>query len=202
MKRTILSSVVLTAAVFTVCAMSNGAAIASCPLNSDCAVRIQEKQPVAEKCFKPMTPEERAKIREAKKSEFETRLKLTDEQKAKIEKIKADEKRALKTCRKNIQKEKEKLDTLIEQEKEVRIESIKKFEALLNDTQKEEMKKLHEEMKAERAKFSQHNFCGCDCPGCKGHAPMKHDSHRKPHHSPDKMPSESLAPDCAEPAVK
>lgn len=202
MKKTILSSVILTAAIFTVSAMSNSVAIASCPLKSDGAAKSQEKQQMPEKCFKPMTPEEHAQMREAKKAEFEARLKLTEEQKAQLEKIKSDEKKALKTCRKNIKKEKEKLDALIEQEKDVRIESIKKFEAILNEKQKEEMKKLHEEMKAEREKFAPHNSCGCGCPGCKEHAPMKHRVHPKPHHSTDVMPSDAPAPDCAESPVK
>ena len=67
-------------------------------------------------------------------------MKLTDEQKAEIEKIKADEKKALKKYRKRIKEEQLKLDKLIAQEMQTGAENIKKIEAILTEVQKEEMK--------------------------------------------------------------
>lgn len=200
MKKTFLTSVMLVAAVFAATSMFNDAAIASCPMKSDCAPNIQDNK-LPENCMKPMTPAEHAKMLEAKKAEFEARLKLTDEQKAKLEKIKADEKKALKKCRKQMKKEHQKLDKLIAKEMQTRAENVKKFEAILTESQKEEMKKMHEEMKAEREKFAPPEFCGAKCKCNKGHGQIKHDFERgvhqrpehgphagEPHHGPEGMP--------------
>lgn len=183
MKKTFLTSVMLVASVIATAAIFNEAAIAACPVKSDCAPKIQDNN-MPEKCQKPLSPEEHARMMAAKKAEFEARLKLTDEQKAKIEKIKADEKKALKKCREQIKEEQQKLDKLIAKEMQTRAENVKKFEAILTESQKEEMKKMHEEMKAEREKFAPPEFCGCKCPCHKGHGSMKQDCFQLPHHGP------------------
>ena len=206
MKKTILTSVMLTAAVLTFCAINSAPANAVCPAKGDC---VQEKQiPMnhPQKCLKPMSPEEHAKLREAKKAEFEARLKFTPEQKAKIEEMKADEQKSLKSTRAKIKKEQEKLDKLISQEIEVRKENFDKFNAILTEEQKVELKKMHEEMMAEKAKFIPCS-CDCGCPECqKHHEEMKgcHKGPRGPHHpfnpelkapiAPDELPNEAAAP--------
>ena len=205
MKKTLLTSVMLAAAVFTFCTVNSTPANAACPAKKDCVQEAQMPEHHPEKCFKPMSPEEHAKIREAKKAEFEARLKLTDEQKAKIEELKASEQKSLKSCRAKIKKEKEKLDKLVAQEMETRAENVKKFEAILTEEQKAELKKMHEEMMAEKAKFVPCS-CDCGCPACqKHHEEVKagHHGPRGPHHGPQdpefKAPEAPEAQQAAEP---
>ena len=172
MKKRFFTSVMLAAAVFSLCAINVAPANATCPAKKDCVKEMPQPVEPQERGFKPMSPEEHAKMMEAKKAEFEARLKLTPEQKAQIEKIKADEKKALKSCRANIKKTQEKLDKLIAKEMEVRAENVKQFQALLTEDQKEELKKIHEEMKAERDKFVPCS-CDCGCPVCDKHHDLK-----------------------------
>ena len=201
MKKTLLTSVMLAAAVVSFCAVNNAPANATCPAKTDCVQqRPFEHHP--ERCMKPMSPQEHAKMMEAKKAEFEARLNLTAEQKAKIEQLKADENKALKSCRAKIKKEHEKLDKLVAQEMETRAENVKKFEAILTEEQKAELKKMHEEMMAEKAKFVPCS-CDCGCPECaKHHDAMKghHKGPRGPHHGlqkPEISPADTAVQESA-----
>ena len=179
MKKTLITSVMLAAALFAFSAVNATPAKAVCPAKQDCAQEKQMPLHHPEPCMKPMPPEEHAKLMEAKKAEFEERLKLTEEQKAKIEELKASEQKSLKSCRAKIEKEKAKLDKLIAQELEVKKQNFEKFEAILTEDQKAEIKKMHEEMMAEKAKFVPCS-CDCGCPECAKH----HEEAKAGHHGP------------------
>ena len=216
MKKTFITSVMLAAAILTFNAVSNAPANAACPADKQCeqTMPAQKPEPIA----KPLSPEEHAKIREAKKAEFEARLKFTEEQKKQIDELKANEEKSLKSCRNKIKKEQQKLDKLITQERTVREENIKKFEAILTEEQKAELKKLHEEMVAEKMKFKPCP-CDCGCPACgKPHEELNEKDcglkgpefgpgpkgpefgpgPKGPHHGPELAPQQ--APDAPNPA--
>lgn len=183
MKKTLFTALMTGVTAFTLCSLFSVPALASCPVktNAPCQKKCDKPVPSME-CDKSMSPEEHAKMREAKKAEFEARLQLTETQKAQLEKIKADEKKALAPYKAKIEKEQAKIDALFEKEKAVRMETMKKFEATLTAEQKAELTKIKEEMKAEmekmapkgpkfmgphHPKFGQKPMCPpqCDC-GC------------------------------------
>lgn len=86
---------------------------------------------------KMISPQER----QQKITEFETRLKLTDEQKAQIEKNRKSSKKKLEAIRKKEMK-------LREEKKAILDENKKAFEAILTPEQKEELKKIEAERAA------------------------------------------------------
>lgn len=86
---------------------------------------------------KMISPEER----QQKITEFETRLKLTDEQKAQIEKNRKSSKKKLEAIRKKEMK-------LRKERKAILDENKKAFEAILTPEQKEELKKIEAERAA------------------------------------------------------
>lgn len=176
MKKTLFSALIAGAMAFTISAVFCIPALANCPLNTGKPACDRPAPPMDWK--KPMTPEEHIKFREAKKAEFEARLQLTESQKAKLEKIKADEKKALEPYREKINKEQEKLNSLFAKEREIREQSMKQFEATLTAKQKEELEKIKSEVKEEMEKMTPHTFpnpkfgpkpmCPPDCK-CKCH---------------------------------
>lgn len=91
-----------------------------------------------------MTPEER-------RAEFEKRMNLTEEQKAKLEAIKADEHKKLEPIRNKMKKKHDEMRELMKSEAEIRKSSMEKFEAVLTPEQKAELEKMkaeiHEQMK-------------------------------------------------------
>ena len=95
--------------------------------------------PAPHKMFSPQE-------RQQKIAEFEKRLKLTDEQKAKIEKNRKESKKKLDAIRKKEMK-------LREERKAILNENKKKFEELLTDEQKEELKKIEAEREAKFKEF-------------------------------------------------
>lgn len=146
MKKKLLSSLLVCAAVLTLSssAMANECAQDPCnaaqppqECNKPCPPDIQQRP--------PMSPEER-------KAEFEKRIQLTDAQKAKLEKIKADEKKTLEPVHKKMQKKHEEMRALIKQENDVRAESMKKFEAILTTEQKTELEKMKTEIQEQMKK--------------------------------------------------
>lgn len=153
-KKTILSSIMITAMALSLGSLFAAPSLAVCPVKSPCAKQCEKT--VKPECQKPMPiyPNEHAKMHEQKKTEFEARLNLTDEQKAKLEKIKADEKKALAPYQAKIRQEEQKIDELFEKEKAVRKESLKKFESLLTEEQKTELNKIKEEIKTEMEKMA------------------------------------------------
>ncbi len=180
MRKTLMTSMLLGAMAIAGAVVADSAQ-AVCPAKAPCEQKCEKPSPVD--FHKPMGPEERAKFREQKKAEFYERLKLTESQKAQLEKIKADEKKAMKPIKEKIRKEHEKMRSLIDEEREIRSESMKKFEATLSAEQKAELEKIKQEMKTEMEKMGpRHPFahpvppkdakpvCPPEC-GCKCHHP-------------------------------
>ena len=151
MKKTFISSMMVCAMAVTLGCLFSAPVQANNQEEKPCQKKIEA--PAQTECFKPMTPEERAKLREEKKAEFEARLNLTEKQKAKLEKIKADEKKALEPYREKIKKEQAKIEELFEQEKAIRMDSMKKFEATLTAEQKAELEKMKQEFKEKMEKI-------------------------------------------------
>lgn len=106
MKKTLLTTLMAGTMALTLSALFSVPAMAACPVKAQtpCAKKCDKPAPPME-CKKPMSPEERAKMREARKADFEARLQLTESQKAQLEKIKADEKKCSSSLqRKNSQR--------------------------------------------------------------------------------------------------
>ena len=180
---------------------------AETPEAKTCPQKMEKPAPA--ECFKPMTPEERAKLREEKKAEFEARLNLTEKQKAKLEKIKADEKKALEPYREKIKKEQEKIEELFEQEKAIRMDSMKKFEATLTAEQKAELEKMKQEFKEKMEEMGPKGphhpgpqpcppdcKCGCHNPEAAEPADCKCPCHNQP------VAPEKVKPQVEEPVKK
>lgn len=122
--------------------------------------------PCTQECLEVTTSEEHAQLHEERKKEFEERLQLTNEQKFEIEKLKQKEIKKLKSCRKKMTKINDELIRLINYEKLVRSESIRKFDALMTQQQREEMEVINEEMKMEVEQFiptCNNPNCPCSC---------------------------------------
>lgn len=151
MKKNLLSALCVGTMALILSAMFAVPSFATCPAKEPCN-KAEKTAPVQE-FKKPMTPEERAQFREAKKAEFEERLNLTESQKAQLEKIKADEKKALAPYREKIKKEQKKMEELFAKEREIRKNSMQKFEATLTPEQKAELQKIKDETKAEMDKM-------------------------------------------------
>lgn len=120
-----------------------------------------------------------------KKAEFESRLQLTDEQKAKAKELRENGRKKIEPLIKEIETKKQEIETvkltkISEQAQKERIEAVQKeireihkklheqrmqnmkdFEAILTDAQLSELKKMKEEG---RKKFEK-NHRGCNC-GC------------------------------------
>lgn len=131
------------------------------------------------------------KIQQSKKAEFENRLKLTDEQKAKakairekgheelqpiMEKIKTkrEEIRAVKLSKIAPRAQEEKIGTIRGELKElnkkaheIRMKNMKEFEAILTKKQVKELEKMKREGRKKFEKnFQKHHKCHC-APDCK-----------------------------------
>lgn len=155
MRKALLSALCAGTIALSLSALFAVPSLAECPLNKDCTNPTGKAASV--NTCKPMTQEERLQFREAKKAEFEERLNLTESQKAQLEKIKADEKKALAPYREKIKKEQKKMEDLFAKERQIRKDSMQKFEALLTPEQKAELQKIKDETKAEFDKI--HMMC-------------------------------------------
>lgn len=188
MKKTIMTSLILGSMALTLGSIFSTPAFSACPLNQEkpvCEKPAPVEGPIK---VRPMSPEEREQYRAQKKAEFESRLNLTKKQKTQLEQIKADEKKQLEPYREKIRQEQAKIDELFQKQREIRMESMKKFENTLTTEQKEELLKIQEEMKAEMEKVGHpfgpgpegrpipprhhgpHHMCPPDC-GCNCHNP-------------------------------
>ena len=149
------------------------------PCGPDCKCGCQKPEE-----FKRMTPEER-------RAEFQKRLNLTDEQKAKLDTIKAEEQKKLEPIRNKMKKKHEEMRELIQSEAEIRKSSMDKFEALLTAEQKAELEK----MKAEIQEKMKNDF---GAPG----GPREPRGHRGPgmHGPHDPMGPAPMGPAPMEPA--
>ncbi len=167
----------LLSTIIAVAAMAAGTAVMAGPCKGPCEVPPPPGEgrpcPPPEFGKPPMDKEAFEKAKAERKAEFEQRLNLTDEQKAQLEKIKADEKKSLEPIHKKMDKlHKEKSD-LMKKEREIRAESMKKFEAVLTEEQKAELDKMkaefHEKIKKDFGKRGPHPMMKPECvPGCAG----------------------------------
>ncbi len=149
MKKTIMTSLILGSMALTLGSIFSTPAFSACPLNKEkpaCEKPAPVEGPIK---VRPMSPEEREKYRAQKKAEFESRLNLTQKQKEQLEQIKTEERKKLEPYREKIKQEQEKIAELFQKQKEVRMQSMKKFENILTTEQKEELLKIQEEMKEE-----------------------------------------------------
>ncbi len=171
MKKTIVLASTL--ALFFVTSASYAA---PCPVSDVNNKGIKCEQKRIEHQRPPMSPEMKAKM-EKKKAEFDKKLNLTDEQKAKAEqirkdgfekmkpvmdqiKVKKDEIRAIRENGSLTQAEaKTKIDALHKdimelkiQAKEIRKQNMQDFEAILTDKQKKTLEKMKQEGRKEFAK--------------------------------------------------
>ena len=200
MKKTLMTSMLLGAMVIAGTLISNSAD-AVCPAKAPCDQKCEKPAPAD--FHRPMSPEERAKFREQKKAEFEERLKLTESQKAQLEKIKADEKKALKPYKEKIKKEHEKIRSLMDEEREIRAESMEKFEATLSAEQKAELEKIKQEMKAEMEKMGPRHPLAHPMPPKEGEPPMcPPECGCKCHHPEQAEPADCNCPCHREPVKK
>lgn len=174
MKKVVLTSVLAGAMALTLGGLFNPAD-AVCPAKAPCAKSTPSKaspcENKMEKQLPPkgpqmMSPEEKGKIREEKKAEFEERMKLTESQKAQLEKIKADEKKTVAPIREELKKEHAKIDALFEKEKAVRVESMKKFESMLTPEQKTELEKIKVEISEEISQMAPPEVKKHECKPC------------------------------------
>ena len=190
-KKIILS---ISALVFAVSASSVFAA--PCPLG-----KTQPPPPPVDEAFGPPPPqsgpfkmspqcmEKMKKEHEKRKAEFDKRLKLTDEQKATIEKNRVADREKMKPVFEEIKAKKIKLQEVyssslaqIEKDKQIvalkaelkvlktkahalREENMKNFEAVLTPVQKTEFEKMKKEHRAEMdKKMKKFKKQGCPCP--------------------------------------
>lgn len=119
---------------------------ALCPIDKPCPDNAVSKQGI---CKNQCLSNAQEKLREEKKAEFESRLNLTSKQQEKLERIKAEEQKELAPVKEEIQKTHDKLHELLSKEQEIRQNSIKKFESILDKKQKTELEKIKAEVQQE-----------------------------------------------------
>lgn|SRR5574344_518933 len=159
MKKQILSTVLMGTMALTLATLVTAPSFAACPLQQ-CPQKV-EKPSMPQECVRPMSPEEHAKMKAEKRLQFESRLNLSAEQKAQLDKIKADEQKALAPTREKIKAESAKLEKLMDKERTIRYESMKKFEALLTPEQKAELAKMKAETREGFCKKMPKDFRPC-----------------------------------------
>lgn len=179
MKKIVLSSMMFGALAFTLSGLFSVPAFADCPIKAPCGKNCEKPTPPTNEFKKPMTIEERTKIKQEKKAEFEAKLQLSEEQKTQLEKIKADENKKLEPYRAKMKK-------LFEQERAIKKESIKKFEAILTPEQKAELEKIRLEAKDEMKK----------------HEPTMRPNGQKPLNPECKCPCHKTNESCSKPSHK
>ena len=155
------------------------AAVQAAPCAADCDCQGKAQAPCSKdcKCQKPpMNPEMKAKMDE-KRAEFDKKLGLTDEQKAKSEQIRKDGFEKMKPIMDQIKVKRDEIKTIREngsltqaeanakvqalhkeimelkgQAKEIRKQNMQDFEAILTDKQKKTLEKMKQECRKEFAK--------------------------------------------------
>lgn len=135
-----------TAFVITLLSLGTMQCLALCPIDKPCPNNSASNQGI---CKNQCLVNTQEKLREEKKAEYESRLNLTSKQQAKLEKIKAEEHKELTPVKEEIQKTHDKLQELLTKEQEIRKNSIKKFESILDKKQKVELEKIKEEVQQE-----------------------------------------------------
>ncbi len=159
------------------------AAVQAAPCAPDCDCQGKAQAPCSKdcKCQKPaMTDEQKAEMKakmDEKRAEFDKKLGLTDEQKAKSEQIRKDGFEKMKPIMDQIKVKKDEIKTIREngsltqaeanakvqalhkeimelkgQAKEIRKQNMQDFEAILTDKQKKTLEKMKQEGRKEFAK--------------------------------------------------
>lgn len=159
------------------------AAVQAAPCAADCDCQGKAQAPCSKdcKCQKPaMTDEQKAEMKakmDEKRAEFDKKLGLTDEQKAKSEQIRKDGFEKMKPIMDQIKVKKDEIKTIREngsltqaeanakvqalhkeimelkgQAKEIRKQNMQDFEAILTDKQKKTLEKMKQEGRKEFAK--------------------------------------------------
>lgn len=159
------------------------AAVQAAPCAADCDCQGKTQAPCSKdcKCQKPaMTDEQKAEMKakmDEKRAEFDKKLGLTDEQKAKSEQIRKDGFEKMKPIMDQIKVKRDEIKTIREngsltqaeanakvqalhkeimelkgQAKEIRKQNMQDFEAILTDKQKKTLEKMKQEGRKEFAK--------------------------------------------------
>ena len=159
------------------------AAVQAAPCAADCDCQGKAQVPCSKdcKCQKPaMTDEQKAEMKakmDEKRAEFDKKLGLTDEQKAKSEQIRKDGFEKMKPIMDQIKVKRDEIKTIREngsltqaeanakvqalhkeimelkgQAKEIRKQNMQDFEAILTDKQKKTLEKMKQEGRKEFAK--------------------------------------------------
>ena len=159
------------------------AAVQAAPCAADCDCQGKAQAPCSKdcKCQKPaMTDEQKAEMKakmDEKRAEFDKKLGLTDEQKAKSEQIREDGIEKMKPVMDQIKVKRDEIKTIREngsltqaeanakvqalhkeimelkgQAKEIRKQNMQDFEAILTDKQKKTLEKMKQEGRKEFAK--------------------------------------------------
>ena len=159
------------------------AAVQAAPCAPDCDCQGKAQAPCSKdcKCQKPaMTDEQKAEMKakmDEKRAEFDKKLGLTDEQKAKSEQIRKDGFEKMKPVMDQIKVKRDEIKTIREngsltqaeanakvqalhkeimelkgQAKEIRKQNMQDFEAILTDKQKKTLEKMKQEGRKEFAK--------------------------------------------------
>lgn len=136
--------------LLTITFITTQSAFAHCPIHENCETVFEKQVTTLQSptgiSHPPMkTPKEHAKFWEAKKTEIEKRLNLSAEQKKEIAKIKEAESKKLAPYYKQIQKQEYKLGELFDKERSIRRDTLKKFNEILTEEQRNELEKIKAE---------------------------------------------------------
>ena len=173
------------------------AAVQAAPCAPDCDCGCKGKAPCQKECKcqkPPMTEEQKAEMKakmEAKKAEFDKKLNLSDEQKAKAEQVRKEGFEKMKPVMEQIKTKKDEIKTIREngdltqaeakakidvlhkdimelkaQAKEIRKQNMQDFEAILTDKQKKTLEKMKQDGRKEFAKNhkAKRHHKGCPMP--------------------------------------
>ena len=173
------------------------AAVQAAPCAPDCDCGCKGKTPCQKECKcqkPPMTEEQKAEMKakmEAKKAEFDKKLNLSDEQKAKAEQVRKEGFEKMKPVMEQIKTKKDEIKAIREdgdltqaeakakidvlhkdimelkaQAKEIRKQNMQDFEAILTDKQKKTLEKMKQDGRKEFAKNhkAKRHHKGCPMP--------------------------------------
>ena len=100
---------------------------------------------------------------QAKKEEFEKRLALTDEQKAKLDSLHEKQMKKMRAIDIKIRKYEEKIGDLKREKMHVKFDGIAEFEKTLTDEQKAELQKIKQERFEKMKQMMPPKGCPCKC---------------------------------------
>lgn len=147
--------------------LAGNSALAACPVHDKCPCDHGKAR---------INKEKQKELFEQKRQEIQDRLNLTEEQKAKSKALHEEMRAKMKPVKDKIQAKKQEIKALKEsgatkdqikakmdemkplfnEAKQIREENMTKFEAILTDSQKAELKKIKEEFKQKKEARKQH----------------------------------------------